>query len=146
MTRYTQRIRRAKQAARLTGWALAAATLTMLLLQLFAFEAFIPLVAGVLSSQCAVAVAALMVILQLSALPFWLGLETHPWLRQLSMALGVTMLMVLTIVESMALSQQQSLLLGAVLSVPVGSWPLTFLAALWLLAGWRLGIEYMLKK
>ena len=112
--------------------------LVIVLSQLFSFDKFPSMLAG-LPGVMAVVCAIILVITEVGALPFLLAMDISARLRQVSAAMGVVALLLLTLLESMAFCHGVSMIFGATFDLPGGSWSLLFLAGVWILAIWASG-------
>ena len=118
---------------------LASYILIMLLLQLFTFEKFpeILAVAGVMSPWNYIG-AVKLVILELLAVPYLIDLRLPDVPRLASKVSGLLALGLATAFEVLGFINGQTLIFGATLDLPSGSWTLYLLAALWVLMIWSL--------
>jgi hypothetical protein len=123
---------------------LAAAIIALMAVtQLFTFED-LPAVVSALwipgGTGGAKTVAALLVVIEVLALPFLLSLRLSSLFRYVSMVLGwcvVTLWSALTLWENlMASTISNSGILGATIPLPVGWWSVLFSAALGVLVAW----------
>lgn len=118
---------------------LAVYILLMMLLQLFAIEDYIPIISEIgFGDAGAVLAVIVLVVFELLALPFWIGLKTKDVVRKFSLVSGIIALMVLTFLEVVAFQAGQTVIFGALFELPGGSWSIFFLAALWVLEIWGL--------
>ena len=116
---------------------LAGYMVAFLLLQLFAFEAFPGLLATVgLQGTWSSVVAIALVLVELLALPFLLGMKLPARALTVSKLCGGGALLGLTVLELYGWMAGVSVLFGATLMLPGGSWSLMLLLALWLLYIW----------
>lgn len=124
--------------ARAVGMLLAGYVVLLMLLQLLTFERFPGLMEGIgLVGAWGIVVAIALVVAELLAMPFWLRLKTAVWVRRMSFVAGFVALLGLVVLELFALSSNQTVVFGATLDLPAGSWTLLFLAALWVLQVWN---------
>lgn len=109
-----------------------------LLAQLFSFEKFPGLVQSAtgLGGSWATTVVIGLVIAELMALPFLLGLKTSQAVLAVSQVSGFVAIVLLMALEVFALQGEQSLLLGATLLLPSGAWSLLLLGAILVLMVW----------
>ena len=132
------------QAAKLL---LAIYVLVFLISQLFTFEKLPALIAGSgLELGWANLAAISLVLLELAALPFLLGMRTSPLISRVSFASVFLALTGLAALEVLSGSSGQSMILGATFDLPGGSWSLSLLAALWILAIWSAYGSLLLRK
>ena len=118
--------------------------IAMALAQLFSFTRFssviydmwLPMVDAVTASL----LAALVVIAEVFAVPFLLGMRLSPAMRAVSMGLGwlVTLWWIATLLwqNIMGSAPNSSGLLGATVALPVGWWSVCFMLGLAVLVGW----------
>lgn len=105
----------------------------LLLLQLFAFERVVA-TPGVVMGW-----VIMLVLAELGSLPFLLGVQGLPRIvRVVSALCSPLMIGLLFGIESMALAHQQTVVAGAVLELPAGTWSLWFIAGLAALVAWGL--------
>jgi hypothetical protein len=123
--------------------AFAAILILMVVAQLFKFETFPDVVVDIWSleaSGLASVYAALIVSLEVTAIPFLLGMRLSPAMRIVSMVAGWSVvLMWLATSVGMNLSSRayaSSGLLGDTLTLPVGWWSVLFCLGLTALAAW----------
>lgn len=107
--------------------------LMMLLGQLFTFERFPALLEGVGLGDWSAPIAALLVILELLAMPWLIELRMGRRLRILSVSSLVLGLLTISFLELLAYCHGSTVLFGASLHLPAGIWSLLKLAALWIL-------------
>lgn len=107
--------------------------LMMLLGQLFTFERFPTLLRGIGFGEWSALIAALLVALELLAMPWLIELQMERRLRTLSAVSAALSLSVLSLLELAAHCQGSTILFGASLHFPPGVWSLLKLAALWIL-------------
>lgn len=112
--------------------------LVIVLSQLFSFDKFPAMLAGLPSVMAAVC-AIVLVVAEVGALPFLLAMDVSARLRKVSAMMGVMALLLLTLLESMAFCHGVSMIFGATFDLPGGSWSLLFLAGVWILAIWASG-------
>lgn len=112
--------------------------LVIVLSQLFSFDKFPGVLAG-MSNVMAVVCAIILVITEVGALPFLLAMDVSARLRKVSAVMGVVALLLLTLLEGMAFCHGVSMIFGATFDLPGGSWSLLFLAGVWILAIWASG-------
>lgn len=112
--------------------------LVIVLSQLFSFDKFPAMLAG-MPGVMAVVCAIILVITEVGALPFLLAMDISARLRKVSAAMGVVALLLLTLLEGMAFCHGVSMIFGATFDLPGGSWSLLFLAGVWILAIWASG-------
>lgn len=107
--------------------------IVLLLLQLFAFERVVAMPGVVMGWVI------MLVLAELGSLPFLLGVQGLPRIvRVVSALCGPLMIGLLFGTESMALAHQQTVVAGAVLELPAGTWSLWFIAGLAALVVWGL--------
>ena len=123
------------ETVRVVRLVLAAFLLFMLLGQLFTFEDFPSLLVG-MNEVCARAVVILLVVFELLALPFLIDMKVSVTLKKVSVVSVFVALVLLSVLEIAAYLGDVSMLFGATFDLPCGSWSLTFLAGLWVLAVW----------
>ena len=112
---------------------LAVIILALILSQLFTFEKFPSLLASMgVSSGWAV----LLVVAELFALPFLLGMKLPTSILRVGGISCVATMILLTALESMAYENGISVIFGATFELPGGSWSLLFLAAMWAMLIW----------
>lgn len=112
--------------------------LVIVLSQLFSFDKFPSMLAG-LPGMLAAVCAIVLVVTEVGALPFLLAMDVSARLRKVSAVMGVVALLLLTLLESMAFCHGVSMIFGATFDLPGGSWSLLFLAGVWILAIWASG-------
>ena len=112
--------------------------LVIVLSQLFSFDKFPAMLAG-MPGVMAVVCAIVLVITEIGALPFLLAMDVSVRLRKVSAVMGVVALLLLTLLEGMAFHHGVSMIFGATFDLPGGSWSLLFLAGVWILAIWASG-------
>ena len=112
--------------------------LVIVLSQLFSFDKFPSMLAG-LPGVMAVVCAIVLVVTEVGALPFLLAMDVSARLRKVSAVMGVVALLLLTLLEGMAFCHGVSMIFGATFDLPGGSWSLLFLAGVWILAIWASG-------
>lgn len=112
--------------------------LVIALSQLFSFDKFPAMLAG-LPGVMAVVCAIVLVVAEIGALPFLLAMDVSARLRKASAVMGVVALLLLTLLEGMAFCHGVSMIFGATFDLPGGSWSLLFLAGVWILAIWASG-------
>ena len=112
--------------------------LVIVLSQLFSFDKFPSMLAGLPSVMAAVC-AIVLVVAEIGALPFLLAMDISARLRKVSAMMGIVALLQLTLLESMAFCHGVSMIFGATFDLPGGSWSLLFLAGVWILAIWASG-------
>ena len=112
--------------------------LVIVLSQLFSFDKFPAVLAG-MPGMMAVVCAIILVITEVGALPFLLAMDISARLRKVSAVMGVVALLLLTLLEGMAFCHGVSMIFGATFDLPGGSWSLLFLAGVWILAIWASG-------
>ena len=112
--------------------------LVIVLSQLFSFDKFPAMLAG-MPGVMAVVCAIILVVTEIGALPFLLAMDISARLRKVSTIMGVVALLLLTLLESMAFCHGVSMIFGATFDLPGGSWSLLFLAGVWILAIWASG-------
>lgn len=112
--------------------------LVIVLSQLFSFDKFPGVLAG-MSNVMAVVCAIILVITEVGALPFLLAMDVSARSRKVSAVMGVVALLLLTLLEGMAFYHGVSMIFGATFDLPGGSWSLLFLAGVWILAIWASG-------
>lgn len=112
--------------------------LVIVLSQLFSFDKFPSMLAG-LPGVMAVVCAIVLVVTEIGALPFLLAMDVSARLRKVSAVMGVVALLLLTLLEGMAFCHGVSMIFGATFDLPGGSWSLLFLAGVWILAIWASG-------
>ena len=112
--------------------------LVIVLSQLFSFDKFPAMLAG-LPGVMAVVCAIILVVTEVGALPFLLAIDISGRLRKVSAVMGVVALLLLTLLEGMAFCHGVSMIFGATFDLPGGSWSLLFLAGVWILAIWASG-------
>lgn len=112
--------------------------LVIVLSQLFSFDKFPAMLAG-MPGVMAVVCAIILVITEVGALPFLLAMDISARLRKVSAVMGVVALLLLTLLEGMAFYHGVSMIFGATFDLPGGSWSLLFLAGVWILAIWASG-------
>lgn len=112
--------------------------LVIVLSQLFSFDKFPSMLAG-LPGMLAAVCAIVLVVTEVGALPFLLAMDISARLRKVSAVVGVVALLLLTLLESMAFCHGVSMIFGATFDLPGGSWSLLFLAGVWILAIWASG-------
>lgn len=110
--------------------------LCMTLCQLFTFERFPDMVvaAGV-APGIATFIAIVIVVLEVLALPWLIGMRVVYWVRAMSMVAAVAALSTVTILELMAYCHGVTIVLGATLAIPSGPWSLLYLAVIWCVIG-----------
>ena len=114
--------------------------LVIVLSQLFSFDKFPSMLAGmpgVMAAVCAI----VLVVAEVGALPFLLAMDISARLRKVSAVMGVVALLLLTLLESMAFCHGVSMIFGATFDLPGGSWSLLFLTGVWILAIWASGFS-----
>ena len=121
------------EASRAVRLLLAAYVLVLLLTQLFTFDKFPELLAV---SGVGAGWAVLLVVVELLALPFLLGMKLPMSVVRASVGFGATALTLLSVLEWVAYSHGASILFGATFELPGGMWAIFFLAALWILFFW----------
>lgn len=108
--------------------------------QLFSFEAFPARLESVgISVAMAPLLATVIVVAEVLALPFALGLHLSPAFRVVSMVCGWIVgvkLLTLAIMENITTPDGYDATLGATLDVPVGWWSICLALAVCVLAGW----------
>jgi len=115
--------------------------LVILLSQLFTFEDFPGLIESIgVSVGWAAVLAMLLVFIELLSLPFWLEMPLRRAFRRVSFVAGVIAMLMLSALEVVAYQHDTSLIFGATLDFPGGSWSLLFLSGLWLLLIWASGV------
>lgn len=121
----------------------AALLVVMVVGQLFSFEKFIPLIEsfGLPGGHgTATAVAGMIVVSEVFALPFLLRMWVSPLLRVVSMVLGWAvpfMWIVLTVWMNTAATMTQNVgIFGTKVVLPVGWWAVCYAVALAILSGW----------
>ena len=109
--------------------------LIMLLTQLFTFENFPGLLAGVgVTPVFSLMAGSLLVAAELAALPYLLKMSASSNIIRVSKVCGFIILAALSVLEGMAaVSNATSTLFGATANLPGGLWALFFLSALWVL-------------
>lgn len=112
--------------------------LVIVLSQLFSFDKFPSMLAG-LPGMLAAVCAIVLVVTEVGALPFLLAMDISARLRKVSAVMGVVALLLLTLLESMAFCHGVLMIFGATFDLPGGSWSLLFLAGVWILAIWASG-------
>lgn len=112
--------------------------LVIVLSQLFSFDKFPAMLAG-MPGVMAVVCAIILVVTEVGALPFLLAMDISARLRKVSAVMGVVALLLLTLLEGMAFHHGVSMIFGATFDLPGGSWSLLFLAGVWILAIWASG-------
>ena len=112
--------------------------LVIVLSQLFSFDKFPSMLAG-LPGMLAAVCAIVLVVTEVGALPFLLAMDISARLRKVSAVMGVVALLLLTLLESMAFCHGVSMIFGATFDLPGGSWSLLFLGGVWILAIWASG-------
>ena len=112
--------------------------LVIVLSQLFSFDKFPAMLAG-MPGVMAVVCAVILVVTEVGALPFLLAMDISARLRKVSAVMGVVALLLLTLLEGMAFHHGVSMIFGATFDLPGGSWSLLFLAGVWILAIWASG-------
>ena len=112
--------------------------LVIVLSQLFSFDKFPSMLAG-LPGMLAAVCAIVLVVTEVGALPFLLAMDISARLRKVSAVMGVVALLLLTLLEGMAFCHGVSMIFGATFDLPGGSWSLLFLAGVWILAIWASG-------
>ena len=123
--------------ARAARLLLAGYIIILLLLQLFSFDAFPAMLAGIgLDGTWSYIAAIALVVVELLALPFLLQMKLSKKFLNVSMISGGVALLVLSILEVWAFTTGQSVLFGATFDLPGGSWSILLLLALWLLFAW----------
>ena len=123
--------------ARAARLLLAGYIIILLLLQLFSFDAFPAMLAGIgLDGVWSYIAAIALVVVELLALPFLLQMKLSKKFLNVSMISGGVALLVLSILEVWAFTTGQSVLFGATFDLPGGSWSILLLLALWLLFAW----------
>ena len=113
--------------------------LVIVLSQLFSFDKFPSMLAGLPSVMAAVC-AIVLVVAEIGALPFLLAMDISARLRKVSAMMGIVALLLLTLLEGMAFCPGVSMIFGATFDLPGGSWSLLFLAGVWILAIWASGV------
>lgn len=114
--------------------------LVIALSQLFSFDKFPAMLAG-LPGVMAVVCAIVLVVTEVGALPFLLAMDVSARLRKVSAVMGVVALLLLTLLEGVAFCHGVSMIFGATFDLPGGSWSLLFLAGVWILAIWASGFS-----
>ncbi len=123
--------------ARAARLLLAGYIIILLLLQLFSFDVFPAMLAGIgLDGTWSYVVAIALVVVELLALPFLLHMKLSKKFLNISMISGSVALLALSILEVWAFTAGQSVLFGATFDLPGGSWSILLLLALWLLFAW----------
>ena len=123
--------------ARAARLLLAGYIIILLLLQLFSFDVFPAMLAGIgLDGVWSYIAAIALVVVELLALPFLLQMKLSKKFLNVSMISGGVALLVLSILEVWAFTAGQSVLFGATFDLPGGSWSILLLLALWLLFAW----------
>ena len=112
--------------------------LVIVLSQLFSFDKFPSMLAG-LPGGVAVVCAIVLVVTEVGALPFLLSMDVSARLKKISAAMGIGALLLLTLLEGMAFYHGVSMIFGATFDLPGGSWSLLFLGGVWILAIWASG-------
>ncbi|MDN5274792.1 MAG: rane protein of unknown function [Candidatus Saccharibacteria bacterium] len=122
---------------------LAAVLVIMVVAQLFTFETFPKVIADMLlpgGSDVSSIRAALIVTLEVAALPFLLSMRLSPAMRVVSMVAGwfaITAWFVASLWVNLSPNMgMNSGLLGDTISVPVGWWSVLFCLSLGVLAAW----------
>ena len=110
--------------------------LVFLLCQLFTFEKFPTLLEGIGLGVMATAVAIILVMLQLLAMPFLIGLRVPTGVKKASAVAVFGAMSLLTGLEIAAFAAERTVLFGATFDLPGGAWSLCLLAALWALLLW----------
>lgn len=118
---------------------LAAYILVILLSQLFTFEKFPSLLTSIgLNIFWANMVAILLVTVEVLALPFLLNMKLLQSFKRLSAGAVLLSLVLLLCIEAAALFSGYTVFLGATFDLPNGTWSVTLLVALIILAIWAL--------
>ena len=110
--------------------------LVFLLCQLFTFEKFPTLLEGIGLGVMATATAIILVMLQLLAMPFLIGLRVPTGVKKASAVAVFGAMSLLTGLEIAAFAAERTVLFGATFDLPGGAWSLCLLAALWALLLW----------
>ena len=110
--------------------------LVFLLCQLFTFEKFPALLESIGLGAMATAAAIILVVSQLLAMPFLIGLRVPTRVKKASAVSVFGAMLVLTGLEIAAFTVERTVLFGATLDLPGGAWSLCLLAALWALLLW----------
>lgn len=122
---------------RVARLALGGYLMIFLLGQLFTFEKFPALLQAIgLSAPLAVVIAAVLVGVELLAMPFLIGLDVRRWVYRLSRMCCFMALVLLSVIEVVAFMSETSVLFGATFDLPGGLWSLSLLLALWALLVW----------
>lgn len=125
------------QSARVARLALGAYMMLFLIGQLFTFEKFPGLLESIgFGAMLATATAMALVVLELLAMPFLIGLDLPKKGRWLSLASCFGAMLVLSVVEIIAIRSEASIIFGATFELPGGSWSLLLIASLWVLLAW----------
>lgn len=113
----------------------------LMLLQLFTFERFPGMLQSAgMSEAVATVVAILLVIVELVALPFLIGLKSTPLVQKISKVSGFVAIAMLSIVEIMAVMSGVTVMFGATFDLPGGGWSIMIIISLWLLLIWSTGL------
>ena len=108
--------------------------------QLFSFEDFPARLAGIgIVSMCAPILATFIVVTEVLALPFVLGMPLSFAFRILSMVCGwlaAAMLLTVAVVENIVAPSGEDAVFGAVLPLPVGLWSICAAFAFCVLVAW----------
>lgn len=116
---------------------LAAYITIFLLSQLFTFDKFPGMLEAIgVSSPWSTVVAIWLVVAQLLSLPFLLRTSVPALLNRISLMMSALAMLTLSILEVLAYTSGATIIFGASLGLPSGSWSLLLLLALWLLLVW----------
>jgi hypothetical protein len=128
---------------RTVGVALAGVFVMMVVAQLFTFEKFPEVISAMwlMPDQSLTSVkAAIIVALEVAAIPFLLAMRLSPLMRIFSMAAGwlvIAAWLIVTLCQNLSSNViANSGLLGATVKLPVGWWDVLLCVALGILAAW----------